>query len=99
VPRKAAGLTAARVRTAPPGRYGDGNGLYLLVRSPGARFGVFRNTGARRMREMGLGRAGADAPAVTPAEARVRAADLHKLVRADRDPLAEREATQVPGRP
>jgi hypothetical protein len=40
--RKAAGLTAAKVRTAKPGRYGDGNGLYLFVRSVDARFWVFR---------------------------------------------------------
>lgn len=26
-------LTAIEVRNAPPGRYADGNGLYLLVRS------------------------------------------------------------------
>ena len=38
MPRRAAGLTAAKVRTAEPGRYGDGGGLYLLVRSPEARF-------------------------------------------------------------
>ena len=34
MPRKAAGSTAAKVRTAKPGRYGDGAGLYLLVRGP-----------------------------------------------------------------
>ena len=44
MPRRAAGLTAAKVRTAKPGRYGDGGGLYLLVRSPEARFWVFRYT-------------------------------------------------------
>jgi integrase len=91
-PRKAAGLTAAKVRTARPGRYGDGNGLYLFVRSAEARFWVFRYTRARRMREMGLGRAGTDAAAVTLAEARTKAAELHKLVRAGVDPLAQREA-------
>jgi integrase len=85
-------LTAAKVRTAAPGRYGDGNGLYLLVRSADARFWVFRYTRTGRMREMGLGRAGADAAAVTLAEARTRAAELHKRVHAGGDPLAEREA-------
>jgi integrase len=43
------------------------------------------------MREMGLGRAGADDAAVTLAEARDKAADLHKLVRAGIDPLEKRE--------
>ena len=42
MPRKAKGLTAAKVRTAKPGRYGDGAGLYLLVRGPKARFWLFR---------------------------------------------------------
>ncbi len=57
MPRKAEGLTAAKVRTAKPGRYGDGAGLYLLVRGPGARFWLFRYTRKGRMREMGLGTA------------------------------------------
>ena len=64
--RKAAGLNAAKVRTAKPGRYGDGNGLYLFVRSAEARFWVFRYTPRDgKMREMGLGRAGDDRAAVT----------------------------------
>jgi hypothetical protein len=52
-------LSAAFVRTAKPGRYCDGDGLYLLVKKSGARFWVFhyRRHGAK-MREAGLGRAG-----------------------------------------
>ncbi len=93
MPRRAAGLTAAKVRTAKPGRYGDGGGLYLLVRSPEARFRVFRYTlpGAK-MRELGLGRAGGGPGAVALAEARERAADLYRLVKAGVGPLAKREA-------
>jgi hypothetical protein len=72
MPRKAAGLTAAKVRTAAPGRYGDGDGLYLFVRSAEARFWVFRYTLAGRMREMGLGRAGG-ANGVSLAQAREKA--------------------------
>jgi hypothetical protein len=53
VPPKA-GLTAAQVRTVKPGHYGDGGGLYLLVRSAEARFWVFRYTVAGRLRDMGL---------------------------------------------
>ena len=90
--RKAAALTAAKVKAAKPGRYGDGNGLYLFVRSAEARFWVFRYTRAGRMREMGLGRAGDDDAAVKLVEARDRAADLHKLVRSGIDPLDQREA-------
>ncbi len=44
MPREAEALTAATVKTAAPGRYGDGNGLYLVVRPTKARFWVFRYT-------------------------------------------------------
>jgi integrase len=86
------------VRTAAPGRYGDGNGLYLLVRSPEARFWIFRYTIAGRMREMGLGRAGADAAAVPLAEARAKAAELHRAVRAGADPLQQRAVAEAAAR-
>lgn len=90
--RRATALTAAKVKAAKPGRYGDGNGLYLLVRSSEARFWVFRYTRAGRMREMGLGRAGDDDAAVKLVDARIKAADLHKLVKSGIDPLDQREA-------
>jgi integrase len=93
MPYKSNALTAAVVKNAKPGRYGDGNGLYLFVRSPQARFWLFRYTmPGSKMREMGLGRAGAGAADVTLAEARARAAALFKLVRAGTDPLIQREA-------
>ncbi len=88
MPRRAAGLTAVKVRTARPGRYGDGKGLYLLVRSSDARFWLFRYRRDGRMREMGLGSV-AD---VSLAEAREKAASLHRTVKGGIDPLAEREA-------
>lgn len=93
MPRRSNALTAAVVKNAKPGRYGDGNGLYLFVRSPDARFWVFRYTmPSARMREMGLGRAGGGAADVTLAEAREKAAALFKLVRSGTDPLAQRDA-------
>jgi len=88
MPRRAA---AAKARTAPPGRHGDGGGLYLLVRSPEARFWIFRYVRDGRMREMGLGPA-AGRDAVSLAEARGKAADLRKQLRAHVDPLAQRKA-------
>jgi integrase len=91
--RKAAGLTAAKVKTAGPGRYGDGNGLYLFVRSQEARSWVFRYTPrGGKLREMGLGPAGFDNDDVTLSEARDKAAILHKMVRDGVDPLAKRAA-------
>jgi integrase len=96
VPRKAAGLTAAKVRTAKPGRHGDGGGLYLLVRSPEARFWVFRYTvaGTGRLRDMGLGAASGPV-AVSLAEARDKAAELRRLVKERVDPLEQRGAEAV----
>jgi hypothetical protein len=91
MPRKAAGLTAAKVRTAAPGRYGDGGGLYLFVRSADARFWVFRYVRAGKMREMGLGTASGPS-AVILANARVRARKLCEATRAGRDPLDDRQA-------
>ena len=89
MPRKAEGLTAAKVRTAKAGRYGDGAGLYLLVRGPEARFWLFRYTRERRMREMGLGSASGPS-GVSLADARTKARKLYEVVRGGRDPLQER---------
>lgn len=91
MPRKAEGLTAAKVRTVKPGRYGDGAGLYLLVRSPTARFWLFRYTREGKMREMGLGPA-SGASVVSLADARMKARKLHAMVREGFDPLLERES-------
>ena len=91
MPRKATGLSAAKVRTAEPGRYGDGGGLYLLVRPEGGRFWLFRYVIAKKMREMGLGPAsGRDAVMLT--DARTAARKLWEVVRAGRDPLNDRKA-------
>ena len=93
MPRRAAGLSAAKVAKAGPGRYGDGDGLYLLVRENGTRFWIFRYTPpGGKMREVGLGRAGTDKNAVGLAEARDKAGTLYRMVRAGLDPLAKREA-------
>jgi Arm DNA-binding domain len=91
MPRKAIGLTAAKVRTAEPGRYGDGGGLYLLVRPEGGRFWLFSYVIDKKMREMGLGAAsGRDAIMLT--DARTAARKLWEAVRAGRDPLNDRKA-------
>jgi hypothetical protein len=42
MPKIPAGLTVLKVKTAGPGRYADGDGLYLLVRPTGARFWILR---------------------------------------------------------
>jgi integrase len=105
MPLRATPLTAAKVRTAKPGRYGDGDGLYLLVRDNGTAFWVFRYVLPRhneatagdqpqakpKMREIGLGRARGQ-NAVSLADARTAAAPLHRLARNKVDPLEQRKA-------
>ena len=48
-------LSAAFVRTAPPGRHADGNGLYLYVQPTGTRSWIQRLVIRGRKRELGLG--------------------------------------------
>jgi integrase len=83
-----------KVRTAKPGRYGDGGKLYLLVRSPEAAFWVFRYSLGGKARDMGLGPARGRF-AVPLAEAREKATALRRTVDAGLDPLTEREAEAV----
>lgn len=48
-------LTALKVRNAKPGRHGDGEGLYLLVKPSGARSWLLRIQQNGRRRDIGLG--------------------------------------------
>jgi len=91
MPRRAKGLSAAKVAKAGPGRYGDGGGLYLLVRAPEAKFWLFRYVRAGKMREIGLGPA-TGRTAVSLVDARKKARALYDMHREGRDPLDERAA-------
>ena len=89
----ASGLSAQFVRTAKPGRYCDGDGLYLLVKKSGGRFWVFRyKVNGSKLREAGLGRAGEGRNSVRLAEAREKASTLFRQVKSGIDPLSAREA-------
>ncbi|MXW68011.1 MAG: tyrosine-type recombinase/integrase [Gemmatimonadales bacterium] len=79
-------LSAAFVRAAPPGRYCDGNTLYLFVQRSGARSWVQRLVIRGRRHDLGLG----SVALVSLAEARVMARTNRKLAREGGDPLAER---------
>ena len=70
------------------GRYGDGNGLYLLVGPTGGKSWVFRFKANNRERGMGLG----PYPLVTLAEAREKALECRKVKAGGSDPLALRHA-------
>lgn len=90
-PEKA--LTAQRVKNATePGKYFDGNGLYLLVKPNGSRSWVQRIVIRGKRREMGLG----SASLVTLSEAREAALQNRKVARAGGDPIqAKQEALAV----
>lgn len=86
-------LSAAFVRAAPPGRYCDGNTLYLFVQRSGARSWVQRLVIRGRRHDLGLG----SVALVSLAEARVKARANRKLAREGGDPMAERRrARNVP---
>jgi len=83
-------LTAVQVRSAPPGRHADGNGLYLNVMPSGSRSWVLRLMVQGRRQDIGLGAF----PLVGLAEAREEALQMRRIARAGGDPLAERRAAR-----
>ena len=83
-------LSAAFVRSAPPGRHADGNGLYLFVQPSGTRSWVQRIVIRGRRRELGLGAA----TLVPLAKAREQALANRILARSGGDPLADRRRVQ-----
>jgi integrase len=81
-------LTAAKVRQEQrPGRYADGNGLYLHVSETGARWWVWRGTVHGKRRERGVG----SARLVSLAEAREIARSWRRIAKAGGDPAEERD--------
>nr|WP_255720296.1 site-specific integrase [Acuticoccus kalidii] len=80
-------MTVAEVRAArTPGRYSDGAGLYLRVRTNGAKQWIFLFSLAKRRREMVLGAF----PAMSLAEARRAVEAARSKVREGVDPIDER---------
>lgn len=85
-------LTAVKVRNlVQPGRYSDGNGLYLVVDPSGAKRWLLRTVVHNRRRDIGLG----SAQVVSLAEAREQAIAYRKLARAGGDPLAEKRKVRI----
>lgn len=87
-------LTATAVKAAKePGRYGDGDGLFLMVGKGGSASWVVRVQKAGKRRDIGLGSAGK----VSLAKARTLAGEVRSQVEAGVDPVAERrKAAGVP---
>lgn len=80
-------LTAVFVKNASPGKYSDGGGLWLHKRPDGGGQWFFRYTVHGRRREMGLG-SSAEVPLK---EAREGAERSRAIVRANLDPIKERD--------
>jgi hypothetical protein len=85
-------LTAVAVRNLKrPGRYADGNGLYLVVDDSGAKRWMLRTVVLNRRRDIGLG----SVRLVSLAEAREEAARLRRKARDGEDPLADRRRKKL----
>jgi integrase len=85
-------LTARTIETAKkPGRYSDGNGLYLVVRSGGSKQWMFLYRREGKLKEMGLG---SPAKGVTLAMARGLRDDARAIMARGVDPLDARRQTE-----
>lgn len=85
-------LTVVAIRKlAAPGRYADGNGLYLVVEPSGAKHWILRIVVQAKRRDIGLG----GFPLVPLAEARELAYEFRKIARQGGDPLAERRKARA----
>ena len=85
-------LTAVQVKNVTkPGRYSDGDGLFLVVGPTGAKKWVLRVQKDNRRRDIGLG----SARHVGLAEARQAATNIRTALREGRDPVAERKARRM----
>ena len=80
-------LSSRTVDAAKPGKYADGNNLYLRVSPSGARKWVLRFNWRGKAREMGLGRASGE----TLKEARLKAQDAYRLISEGVDPILARK--------
>ena len=80
-------LSAQKVKTAGPGRHGDGRGLFLYVKPSGSRSWVLRYQMQGRRRDLGLG----SFPDVSLAMARSRASEARRLIAEGVDPIAKKQ--------
>lgn len=88
-------LTALKLKALThPGRYGDGDGLWLQVRDAAHRSWLFRYVGSGKPRQMGLG----PFPDVSLAEAREMARECRAQVRRGLDPIEERRRAKEAAR-
>lgn len=79
-------LSAAALKTLPPGTYIDGAGLMFVRRKDGGAHWVLRYTSFGKRRDMGLG----GYPDVSLKNARLTADGWRAVIRAGKDPIKER---------
>ena len=85
-------LTALQIRNLKkPGRYGDGDGLALVLTAPSKGSWVLRSTIKGRRRDIGLG----SLSLVTLKEARENAFDMRRDIQRGIDPIAERRKKEI----
>jgi Arm domain-containing DNA-binding protein/integrase-like protein len=85
-------LSAVKVRNlSNPGRYADGNGLYLVVDPSGAKRWLLRTVVRGKRCDIGLG----GLSLVSLAEARETALQFRKIARSGGDPIVERRKAQA----
>src|SRR6266403_3923520 len=82
-------ITARKVETAKPRKYGDGANLYLVVSNTGAKKWVLRFTWRGQPKEMGLG----SAATVPLADAREKAGLARRKIAQGLNPIDERKRT------
>lgn len=75
------------IKGGSPGRYSDGNGLYLMIPKKGSPYWMLRYTIWKRRRELTLGKH----DDITLAEARIAAADARKAILEGLDPIENRK--------
>src|SRR3954454_23591500 len=86
-------LSARIVSTATkPGRHSDGDGLYLVVDSSGAKRWLFMFRWGGKLKEMGLG----GLSSVSLSEARKKAGEARRVLASGRNPIEARRAAQAP---
>jgi integrase len=78
----------------PPGRYSDGNGLYLVVRPGGSKQWMFLYRREGKLREMGLG---SPLKSVTLAKARDLRDEARAVLAGGEDPLEARRQSEQAG--
>ena len=86
-------LSATKVKAlSDPGRYSDGDGLYLYIGKTGSKSWVQRITIDGRRRDIGLG----GYPGVSLAQARRRSADIRAAIADGKDLFADKRRPEMP---